>query len=190
MGFVSKIDNNSIMTDDQLVNQVKKGDSRAFEELVLRHQKAIYFFVLRILKNTSDAEDAVQKIFLLAYKNIDGFRADATFKTWLYRIGINQCHNFFRQNKNREFTSIDEIPLADSQADQEGDLSEKETLASLRKAVERLPYKQRMVVTLRIYQELSFEEIGAALNVRANSAKVNFHHALVKLKDWMKTSTP
>jgi RNA polymerase sigma-70 factor, ECF subfamily len=178
------------MTDDQLVDRVKGGDVKAFEELVLRHQKAIYFFVLRVLKNPLDAEDAVQKIFLLAYKNIKGFRADSTFKTWLYRIGINQCHNFFRQNKNREFSSIDEIPLADLQADQEGELSEKERLASLRKAVEQLPYKQRMVVTLRIYQEFSFEEIGVALNIRANSAKVNFHHALEKLKEWMKTSTP
>ncbi len=178
------------MTDDQLVDRVKKGDSQAFEELVLRYQKAIYYFVLRMLKNPSDAEDAVQKIFLLAFKNIKGFRADATFKTWLYRIGINQCHNFFRQNKNREFTSIEDIPLVDLHANQEGDLSEKEKLTSLRKAVERLPYKQRMVVTLRIYQELSFEEIGAALDIRANSAKVNFHHALEKLKDWMKTATP
>lgn len=174
------------MTDDQLVERAKRGDSLAFEELVLRYQKPIYYFVLRMLKSPLDAEDAVQKIFLLAYQNIRGFRADSTFKTWLYRIGINQCNNFFRQNKNREFTSLEEIPVADTRADQEGDLSEKENLAGLRKAVDRLPYKQRMVVSLRIYQELSFEEIGKALNIRANSAKVNFHHAMEKLKNWMK----
>ncbi len=175
------------MTDDQLVERVKNGDSLAFEELVLRYQKPIYYFVLRILKHPLEAEDTVQKIFLLAYQNIRGFRCDSTFKTWLYRIGINQCNNFFRQNKNREFTSVDEFPLADLKANQEGEVSEKETLDALRKAVERLPYKQRMVVTLRIYQELSFEEIGTALTMRANSAKVNFHHAMEKLKKWMKT---
>ncbi|MBI5603992.1 MAG: RNA polymerase sigma factor [Deltaproteobacteria bacterium] len=175
------------MTDDQLVERVKNGDSLAFEELVFRYQKPIYYFVLRMLKSPLDAEDAVQKIFLLAYKNIKGFRADSTFKTWLYRIGINQCNNFFRQNKNREFISVDEIPVADFSADQEGDLSEKEILVSLRKAVDRLPYKQRMVVSLRIYQDLSFDEIGKSLDIRANSAKVNFHHAMEKLKNWMKT---
>ncbi len=175
------------MTDDQLVERVKNGDSLAFEELVLRYQKPIYYFVLRILKHPLEAEDTVQKIFLLAYQNIRGFRFDSTFKTWLYRIGINQCNNFFRQNKNREFTSVDEFPLADLKANQEGEVSEKETLDSLRRAVERLPYKQRMVVTLRIYQELSFEEIGTALAMRANSVKVNFHHAMEKLKKWMKT---
>lgn len=175
------------MTDDQLVERVKNGDSLAFEELVFRYQKPMYYFVLRMLKSPLDAEDAVQKIFLLAYQNIKGFRADSTFKTWLYRIGINQCNNFFRQNKNREFISVDEIPVADFSADQEGDLSEKEILASLRKAVERLPYKQRMVVSLRIYQDLSFDEIGKSLDIRANSAKVNFHHAMEKLKNWMKT---
>ena len=175
------------MTDDQLVERVKNGDSRAFEELVVRHQKSLYFFVLRVLKNPLDAEDTVQRIFLLAYQNIKGFRADATFKTWIYRIGINQCHNYFRQNKNREFISVDDIPVTDTKADPEGDFSERERLNHLQKAVERLPYKQRMVVTLRIYQELTFEEIGEALNIRANSAKVNFHHALEKLKNWIKT---
>ncbi len=175
------------MTDDQLVERVKNGDSLAFEELVFRYQKPIYYFVLRMLKSPLDAEDAVQKIFLLAYQNIKGFRADSTFKTWLYRIGINQCNNFFRKNKNREFISVDEIPVADFSADQEGDLSEKEILSSLRKAVDRLPYKQRMVVSLRIYQDLSFDEIGKTLDIRANSAKVNFHHAMEKLKNWMKT---
>jgi RNA polymerase sigma-70 factor (ECF subfamily) len=175
------------MTDDQLVERVKNGDSRAFEELVVRHQKSIYYFVLRVLKNPLDAEDTVQRIFLLAYQNIKGFRADSTFKTWIYRIGINQCHNYFRQNKNREFIPVDDIPVPDSTADPEGDFSDRERVIQLQKAVERLPYKQRMVVTLRIYQELTFEEIGAALNIRANSAKVNFHHALEKLKKWIKT---
>jgi RNA polymerase sigma-70 factor, ECF subfamily len=174
------------MTDDQLVERVKKGDSKAFEELVVRHQKGIYYFVLRNLKNPLDAEDTVQKIFLLAYQNIKGFRADSTFKTWIYRIGINQCYNYFRQNKNREFVSVDDMPVTDSNANPEMDLSDKERVSLLQRAVERLPYKQRMVVTLRIYQELSFEEIGKVLNVRTNSAKVNFHYALEKLKKWMK----
>ena len=175
------------MTDDQLVERVKGGDTKAFEELVIRHQKAVYYFVLRILKNPLDAEDTVQKIFLLAYENIKGFRADSTFKTWIYRIGINQCHNYFRQSKNREFISVDEIQVTDSKADPEGDFSDRERLSNLRKEVERLPFKQRMVVSLRIYQELSFEEIGKTLKIGTNSAKVNFHHALEKLKGGIKT---
>ena len=173
------------LTDDQLVDRVKNGDNRAFEDLVLRHQKGIYYFVLRILQNQSDAEDTVQKIFLLAFQNLKGFRAESSFKTWLYRIGINQCNNLIRQNRKREYTSIEELPLADLRPDQERDLSEKERSTQIQKAVERLPYKQRMVVTLRIYQELSFEEIGAALQIRANSAKVNFHHAVEKIKKWI-----
>jgi RNA polymerase sigma-70 factor (ECF subfamily) len=175
------------MTDDQLVQRVKDGDLLAFEELVLRYQKPVYYFVLRTLKNTLEAEDTVQKIFLLAYQNIKGFRSESAFKTWLYRIGVNQCNNFFRQNKNREFASLDELPVADLTVDQEGDVLEKESLQTLRDAVERLPQKQKMVVTLRIYQELSFEEIGTVLAMGTNSAKVNFHHAMGNLKKWMKT---
>ncbi|MEW6187590.1 MAG: RNA polymerase sigma factor [Thermodesulfobacteriota bacterium] len=178
------------MTDYELVERVKNGETGAFEELVLRHQKAMYYFVLRLLKNSQEAEDTVQKIFLLAYQNIKGFRADASFKTWIYKIGINQCHNFFRSQKNREYLQVEEVPVADYKADPEGEFSAKERVARLQEAVEHLPYKQRMVVTLRIHQELSFEEIGKTLGIRTNSAKVNFHHALEKLKTMVKTEKP
>jgi RNA polymerase sigma-70 factor (ECF subfamily) len=170
------------MTDDQLVEGAKKGDLSAFEELVIRYQKAVYYFVLRILKDPQEAEDTVQKVFLLAFKNIRTFRAESSFKTWIYKIGLNQCHNFFRTVKNREQVALEDLPLADGKADPEGDVSDKELSLRLKKAVEKLPYKQRLVVTLRIYEELPFEEIGKVLGMRTNSAKVNFHHALEKLR--------
>ena len=174
------------MTDDQLIHRVRDGDTGAFEELVLRYQKPIYGFVLRTLKDPAEAEDTVQKVFLLVYQNLKNFRFESSFKTWLYRISINQCHNVFRQHKNREFSPIDELPLADTKTSQEEDYSQKEMLALAQKAIDKLPNKQRMVLLLRVYQDLSFEEIGKALNIRANSAKVNFHYALEKMKERMK----
>jgi RNA polymerase sigma-70 factor (ECF subfamily) len=182
---MSKYEDGSL-TDDQLVELVKNGDSRAFEELVVRHQKAMYYFVLRLVKNPMDAEDTVQKIFLLAFKNIRGFRLESSFKTWLYRIGINQCHNFFRENKRREYTPIEDTVLADTRTDQEENVSDKEMTAYLHKAVERLPNKQKMVVVLRVFQDLSFEEIGRTLQIHPNSAKVNFHYAIKKIKKWVR----
>lgn len=175
------------MTDDQLVDRAKEGDLSAFEELVVRYQKAVYYFVLRLLKDPLEAEDTVQRIFLLAFKNIRSFRAESSFKTWIYKIGINQCRNYFRSGKDREQVSLEGLPLSDGRKDPERDFSERELAERLKEAVERLPYKQRLVVMLRIYQDLSFEEIGRALGMRTNSAKVNFHHALEKLKGIMKT---
>jgi RNA polymerase sigma-70 factor (ECF subfamily) len=174
------------MTDDQLIHRVREGDTGAFEELVLRYQKPIYGFVLRLLKDPAEAEDTVQKVFLLVYQNLKNFRFESSFKTWLYRISINQCHNVFRSHKNREFTSVDDLPLADGKSSQEEDYSHKEIMALAQKAIEKLPTKQRLVLLLRVYQDLSFEEIGKALNIRANSAKVNFHYALEKIKERMK----
>ncbi|MBI5584990.1 MAG: RNA polymerase sigma factor [Deltaproteobacteria bacterium] len=174
------------MTDDQLIHRVRDGDTGAFEELVLRYQKPIYGFVLRLLKDPTEAEDTVQKVFLLVYQNLKNFRFESSFKTWLYRISINQCHNIFRQHKNKEFSPIDDLPLADGKTSQEEDYAQKEMLALAQKAIEKLPTKQRMVLLLRVYQDLSFEEIGKALNIRANSAKVNFHYALGKIKERMK----
>lgn len=174
------------MTDDQLIHRVRDGDTAAFEELVLRYQKPVYSFVLRLLRDPAEAEDTVQKVFLLVYQNLKNFRFESSFKTWLYRISINQCHNVFRQHKNREFTPLDDLPLADSKTSQEEDYAQKEIMAQARKAIEKLPNKQRQVLLLRVYQDLSFEEIGQVLNMRANSAKVNFHYALEKVKEWMR----
>lgn len=174
------------MTDDQLIHRVKEGDTGAFEELVVRYQKQIFGFVLRILKNPMDAEDTVQKVFLLAYRNLHSFRFESSFKTWLYRISINQCHNLFRQQKNKEFAPFDDLPLADPGTSQEEEMAQKELMGLAREAIEKLPTKQRMVLMLRVYQDLSFEEIGKALNIRANSAKVNFHYAMEKIKELLK----
>jgi RNA polymerase sigma-70 factor, ECF subfamily len=174
------------MTDEQLVQRVRDGDIGAFEELVLRYQKPIYGFVLRLLRDPAEAEDTVQKVFLLVYQNLKNFRFEASFKTWLYRISINQCHNVFRRHKNREFTPVDDLPLADAKTSQEEDYAHKEILALAQKAIDKLPPKQRQVLLLRVYQDLSFEEIGQALNIRANSAKVNFHYALEKIKERMR----
>jgi RNA polymerase sigma-70 factor (ECF subfamily) len=174
------------MTDDQLIHRVRDGDTAAFEELVLRYQKQIYGFVLRLLKDPAEAEDTVQKVFLLVYQNLKNFRFEASFKTWLYRISINQCHNVFRQHKHREFTPLDDLPLADGKTSQEEDFAHKEIMALAQKAIDKLPTKQRQVLLLRVYQDLSFEEIGQALNMKANSAKVNFHYALEKIKERMR----
>jgi RNA polymerase sigma-70 factor (ECF subfamily) len=81
---------------------------------------------------------------------------------------------------------VDDLPLADGKSSQEEDYSHKEIMELAKKAIEKLPTKQRMVLLLRVYQDLSFEEIGKALNIRANSAKVNFHYALEKIKERMK----
>jgi RNA polymerase sigma-70 factor, ECF subfamily len=174
------------MTDDQLIHRIRDGDSGVFEELVLRYQKQIYAFALRMLKSPSDAEDTVQKVFLLAYQNLKGFRFESSFKTWLYRICINQCRNHFRQQNKRDFTPLEEIPLADPRINQEEEFSRRELRGLAQKAIENLPPKQKIVLLLRVDQDLSFEEIGKALNMRANSAKVNFHYALEKVKGWIK----
>ncbi len=174
------------MTDEELVGQAQKGEVEAFEELVYRYQKATYFFSLRLVKDAPDAEDLVQKIFLLAFQNIRKFRRASSFKTWLYKISLNQCYNFLRKKKREAGVPIDDLPLKHPGPDQETLLCEREMLVQIRKAVERLPDKQRWVLQLRAYEGLSFEEIGEVLHIRTNAAKVNYHHALEGIKKWVK----
>lgn len=173
------------INDDTLLEQAQRGDRRAFGELVFRHQKSIYRFLLRLLRNPSEAEDMTQKVFLLAFEHLSGFRREASFRTWIFRIAVNQCKNRARQSWRFDTDPPDPLTLCDTNPDPEETVASREIQQNLREAVEKLPEKQKMVLQLRVYQEMSFEEIGQIMQTNANTAKVNFHYAVEKIKQWL-----
>ena len=162
--------------DRELVERFRGGERRAFNELVRRYQKPVYYMALRYVKNDADAADVTQKAFVRAYKAIASFRGDSSFKTWITRIAINQAINYLRDNKREKATDIDDLrddALIRNPTGAHRVIRNEES-AALRDAVERLPDKQRMVLSLRIYEELPFREIAELVRCSENSAKVNF----------------
>ena len=174
-------------TDDQLVGQARAGSRPAFEALVRRYQKPLYYLCYRYVHDHDAAADLAQRSFIRVLEKLSDLREDNTFKSWLFRIAANLSLNHIRDHAR----FVDEAAAA-QQHDEAGvgpdpdvqmQLEGLEMSHALRQAVAQLPTKQRMTLELRVYEELSFRDIAAALDTTEGAAKVNFHYAVKRLRD-------
>ena len=176
------------MTDDQLVAQAQEGDLPAFEELVKKYQREVYGLACRMVSDAEEARDLAQQAFLQAFIHIKSFRRDAQFRTWLFRIAINQCYNFLKgRRKFGDPIDCDEVNLVGDEASPEEDLVSQDDRRRLYAAMAQLPAKQRAVITLKIEQGLSYQEISQILGGTAGAARVNYCQALKTLKKHMQS---
>jgi RNA polymerase sigma-70 factor (ECF subfamily) len=175
------------LNDDlRLIEESRRGDSNALEMLIEGHWKKVFNFCWRLLGNREDAEEATQRTFIAAFRNMKKFRGDSSFKTWLFSIALNECRMSKRKHRPAEAITASANDIEDTE-NPENEFYDKERAALLRKALGRLPLKQRAVITLRINEELTFREIADALQCSVNSAKVNFQHGINRLKEMMGT---
>jgi RNA polymerase sigma-70 factor (ECF subfamily) len=173
-----------VKDDASLVKQSKSGDRDAFGELVKRYQKNIYYLALRLTGNDDEAWDLSQDVFFRAYRGIGEFRGGSSFRTWLYTIAHNVLKNHYRKVSGQRTESIGDrdIPV---KGDEMENILSRELSDILRDAVNELPFKQRMALTLRVYDGLSHREIGKVLGCSEGTVKVNFHHALKSMRKKM-----
>lgn len=167
----------------------QRGDSLAFNRLVLRWEKPIYNLTLRMLQDPDEAAEATQEVFLSAFKNIRRFRQDSRFSTWLYRIAVNHCISRLRRRPPGIHYSLDderpEAALAASLPARESHEKEfllKESRNRVRMALEYLPPDQRAVVELKFYQDLTFEEIASVIQAPLSTIKSRLYAGLEVLK--------
>jgi RNA polymerase sigma-70 factor, ECF subfamily len=172
--------------DEKLVELIKAGDKEAFNELVRKYQREIYFLALRMLKNTEDAEEITQQAFVKVFEHLKSFRGDSGFKTWLYKIAINLCRS--HQRRRHEVLELHEAAgsLVSETLNPSDRFIQSETAAAAAAAADSLPDKQRMTVVLRVFQELSYEEIGRVTGCSEQTAKVNFHYGIENLRKKLK----
>lgn len=128
-----------------------------------------------------DAEDLAQSVFIKLFKSLKKFRFNAEFTTYLYRTKVNTANSYLTRNKWRNFLHMDQSPEQSYSHDETG-ITKKE----IWNYVAKLPGKQRNVVMIRLNQELAFKEIGSVLNMSEGTAKVNYHHGINKLREWLK----
>jgi len=172
------------MDDREAVEASQKGDREAFDTLVERYQRDIYRLCYRYVNDPQDANDMAQEVFLKAYKAIGRFRGDSSFSTWLYRIGVNTCLNF-RSGRRPEGEELSEA-LPDKRAGALALLEQEERAARVRAAVVRLPEKQRATLILKIYHELTHEEVAAIVGSSVGTVKANLFHALGNLRKMLR----
>jgi RNA polymerase sigma-70 factor, ECF subfamily len=168
--------------DLPLVERFKAGERRAFDELVRRHQRTVWRVARRYVKNDADAADVAQQAFVRAFRSITTFRGSASFRSWLYKIAINLALNHIRDHAKHKADELGEDATTARATGPQRIIAD-EDQAALRAAVAELPPKQRMVLELRVYDELSFKEVAELADCSENSAKVNFHHAVKRLRE-------
>lgn len=168
-------------SDNQLIDRYATGDETAFERLVRRHQRTIYDLAYRMLENHADAADLAQKAFVQAFLNIQRFRRESSFRTWIFQIGLNLCRNAIRDRGRHVFEDVNELPLEAPQDTLAAAVSA-ELRDRLGGAIRALPDRQREALVLRVYHQHAFADIGAIMSCSEGTAKANYHHAVNKLR--------
>jgi RNA polymerase sigma-70 factor, ECF subfamily len=168
--------------DAALVRLFLDGRREAFDAIVLRHQRNVYFLCRRFVSTHEDAADLAQDVFVRAFRGLRGFKGDSALGTWLYRVAVNVCLNHSAVKRPAP-VPLEEAPIVDTRAvDPLDRVVRGERAEIVRHAIAKLPPKQRATVVLRIYHDMSHEEISNVLETSVGAAKANLCHALQRLK--------
>jgi len=159
--------NNSDLTDEQLTRAAQQGDLNAFEQLILRHQQPLFTFIYRMVNNYNDAEELCQQTLIRAWEKIKSFQGKSSFKTWLFRIGINLTLN--HQTRTRQPEPLNELLPADLAHQPEHQFQKQQKQKLISAALQQLPADQRLALTLIVYENLTYKEAAKIMgkSVRA-----------------------
>lgn len=158
----------------------------AFTAIIKKYQERLYWHVRRMVVEHEDANDVLQNVFIKVWKGLENFREDAQLYTWLYRIATNECLTYLEQQKKRTSVSWDEVEsnLENKiKADKDFDANKLEWKLQL--AIQQLPEKQRVVFSLRYYDEMPYEEMSRVLETSEGALKASYHHAVKKVEDYI-----
>jgi RNA polymerase sigma-70 factor (ECF subfamily) len=178
--------------DEALIAAALNGSALAWEKLVRRYESKIFNQGLRLMGNSSDAMDLVQEVFLGVYRNLHRFRGDSKFSSWIFRIAYNKAVDMNRynnimasrtyRNSEEELDILENIP-GRSNLEGEKILSDYQANKKIVSMLAALPLKQRLIVELKMFQSLTFEDIAEIHDISVNTAKTRFYSAIKKLKD-------
>ena len=175
-------------SDTDLLIQFKDPATKesAYTEIIKKYQEKLYWHIRRMVADHEDTNDELQNVFIRVWKGLENFRADAQLYTWLYRIATNECLSFLEQRKKRTAIPIgdaDEGIINQIKADKDFDPNKLEWKLQL--AIQQLPEKQRLVFTLRYYDEMPYEEMSRVLDTSEGALKASYHHAVKKVEDFI-----
>ena len=183
---------------ESLIYNIKRGDEKAFDELVRMYMEKAYSVALRFMRSDEDAQDIVQEAFLKVFINIEGYNEKYNFSSWFYRILVNCCINALKKRDRRRFLSdlfqsgnkeleIDkfEIGKDNSIKDPEEDLIQKEKKEIIMEGVYSLPEKQRDVLILYDIEGFSQQEISLILNIPVGSVMSRLFYGRKRLKKYL-----
>jgi len=195
---VNKKFSDKALEDFKLIDAALDGDEKAYAELMEKYRKSVYHTILKMVRNVDDAEDLTIEAFAKAFKNLEKFKKDYTFSTWLFRVATNNCIDFIRKKKldtmsiNADITKDDgdsmSIDIKDKNLDPQEEAIKSQKIELVRNFVNLLPAKYQKLVKLRYFEELSYDEIAKELEAPLGTVKAQLHRARELLYDMVKNS--
>jgi len=173
------------LLDYKLVQKAKNGDQQAYAELMGRYRDSIYYMLLKMVSNTSDAEDLMIEAFGKAFKNIDQYTPSFAFSTWLFKIATNNCIDFIRKRRTSTISidqtsddqEIQSITIQSDTPDPEEHMINDQKVKLLRDIVSKLKPRYKTLVELRYFNEYSYEEISEELELPIGTVKAQLFRA-------------
>jgi RNA polymerase sigma factor (sigma-70 family) len=171
------VDNFDLYIHAPLIEECRKGSSRAQFRLYNQYSKAMYNIAYRMLNNREDAEDILQEAFIDCFRNISSFRFESTFGAWLKRILINKCINHLQKNKI-DLTLTDNLPANAYEEEEETEYD----ITNIIKGIEKLPDGYRVILTLYLLEGYDHSEISQILGISESTSKSQYSRAKHKLR--------
>ncbi len=174
-------------SDEELVERSIGGDAESFNLLVARWERPIYSVIYRVLGREDDARDVCQETFLRAYRAIGGFKRQARFSSWLYRIALNLCRDWLRKQKRTPTAAaaaIDDLSAAVASSGGELDLlvTRRQLSQIIARAMDELPTEQRTAIILKEYQGMTFQEVAEVVGCPVSTVKTRVYQGLITLR--------
>ncbi len=177
------------LTDDELVTRARGGDADSFNQIVLRWERPIYALAYRVIGREEDARDVCQETFLRAFRALPGFKGEAKFSSWLYRIALNLCRDWIRRKRRAPVMQmpegIDPIEMAGERGPVESIealVARRELSAVVEEAMASLPEAQRTAIILKEYHGMTFQEIADLQRCPLSTVKTRLYQGLSVLR--------
>ena len=184
-------------TDEELVDRSRSGDVESFNQLITRWERPIYALAYRVIGQEEDARDVCQETFLRAFRGLAGFKGQAKFSSWLYRIALNLCRDWIRRRRRTPISALPEDVELEDLASEAGPSESVEDLVARRElsgvvevAMARLPEEQRTAIILKEYHGMTFQEIADLQGCPLSTVKTRLYQGLSVLRRDLAESNP
>ena len=181
--------------DEELIQRALGGEQDAYQALLGRYQKTVFHIVIKIIRNSDDAQDLVQETFMRAFNTLESYRSEFRFSTWLCKIAANCSIDYLRKKKIKAY-SMDkpfqtkngtvEVELEDKGANPEEHLLRKQKIISIEEAIQSLPPKYKQVIVYRHHDDKSYEELARIMGIPIGTVKARIFRARELLKKKLK----
>lgn len=176
--------------DVNILELFKADDTKhqAFGKLMEKYQKRVYWHVRRLVLCHDDADDVTQNTFIKAWKNLHNFKGECALFSWLYRIATNESITHLNKIKQLNHVDLDESTFMVQRLSNDTYFTGDKIQLKLQQAILQLPEKQRVVFTMKYYEDLTYDQMSEVLETSVGALKASYHHAATKIEDFLKNN--